>query len=103
MQKITPCLWFDSNAEEAAQFYTSIFKNSKIRHISRYTEAGYEIHRRPAGTAMTVEFELDGQTITAMNGGPGLKFKKAVSYEVSCRSPEEMGSFWAKLSAGAQN
>ncbi|HEX9443869.1 MAG TPA: VOC family protein [Candidatus Binatia bacterium] len=100
MQKITPCLWFDSNAEEAAQFYTSIFKNSKIRHISRYTEAGYEIHRRPAGTAMTVEFELDGQTFTALNGGPVFKFNEAISFQVSCASQEEVDYYWEKLAEG---
>jgi predicted 3-demethylubiquinone-9 3-methyltransferase (glyoxalase superfamily) len=100
MQKITPCLWFDSNAEEAANFYTSIFKNSKIGNISRYGEAGYEVHRRPAGSAMTVEFELDGQKFTALNGGPVFKFSEAISFQVSCASQEEVDYYWEKLSAG---
>jgi predicted 3-demethylubiquinone-9 3-methyltransferase (glyoxalase superfamily) len=76
MQKITPCLWFDSNAEEAAKFYTSIFKNSKIGKISRYGKEGYEIHGKPEGTVLTVEFELNGQTFTALNGGPAFKFNE---------------------------
>jgi predicted 3-demethylubiquinone-9 3-methyltransferase (glyoxalase superfamily) len=74
MQKINPCLWFNDEAEEAVEFYTSIFSNSRIVSISRYGEAGYEIHRRPAGSVMTVEFELDGQAFTALNGGPIFKF-----------------------------
>ena len=82
MQKITPCLWFDSNAEEAVNFYTSIFKNSKIGKISRYGKEGYEIHKKPEGTVLTVEFELDGQTFTALNGGPVFKFNEAISFQV---------------------
>ena len=76
MQKITPCLWFDSNAEEAVSFYTSIFKNSKIGNISRYGNEGYEIHRKPVGTVLTIEFELNGQAFTALNGGPMFKFMR---------------------------
>jgi predicted 3-demethylubiquinone-9 3-methyltransferase (glyoxalase superfamily) len=100
MQKITPCLWFDSNAEEAVNFYTSIFKNSKIGNISRYGEAGYEIHGKPAGTVLTMEFELNGQTFTALNGGPMFKFNEAISFQVSCESQEEIDYYWGKLSEG---
>jgi len=100
VQKITPCLWFDSNAEEAVKFYTSIFKKSKIRKIARYTEEGYEIHGRPAGTVMTIEFELKGQTFTALNGGPVFKFNEAISFQVHCRTQEEIDHYWDKLSQG---
>jgi predicted 3-demethylubiquinone-9 3-methyltransferase (glyoxalase superfamily) len=100
MQKITPCLWFDSNAEEAVKFYTSIFKKSKIRKIARYGEEGYEIHGRPAGTVLTVEFELNGQTFTALNGGPVFKFNEAISFQVSCKSQQELDYYWEKLSKG---
>ena len=78
LQKITPCLWFDDQAEDAAAFYTAIFTNSKIVKVSRYGEAGYEQHRKPAGTVMTVAFELDGQAFTALNGGPIFKFNEAI-------------------------
>jgi predicted 3-demethylubiquinone-9 3-methyltransferase (glyoxalase superfamily) len=100
MQKITPCLWFDSNAEEAVYFYTSVFKNSKIGNISRYGEAGHEIHGKPAGTVLTIEFELDGQAFTALNGGPMFKFNEAVSFQVGCESQQEIDYYWDKLSAG---
>jgi predicted 3-demethylubiquinone-9 3-methyltransferase (glyoxalase superfamily) len=100
MQKITPCLWFDSNAEEAVNFYSSIFKNSKIGNISRYGEAGYEIHGKPAGTVLTIEFELNGQAFTALNGGPIFKFNEAISFQVSCESQEEVDYYWEKLSEG---
>jgi len=100
MQKITPCLWFDSNAEEAVNFYTSIFKNSKIGNISRYGEAGYEIHGKPAGTVLTIEFELNGQAFTALNGGPVFKFNEAISFQVNCQSQEEIDYYWGKLSEG---
>ncbi len=100
MQKITPCLWFDSNAEEAVNFYTSIFKNSKIGNISRYGEAGYEIHGKPAGPVLTIEFELNGQVFTALNGGPIFKFNEAISFQVSCTSQEEVDYYWEKLSEG---
>ena len=100
MQKITPCLWFDSNAEEAVNFYTSIFKNSKIGNISRYGEAGYEIHGKPAGTVLTIEFELNGQAFTALNGGPIFKFNEAISFQVNCESQEEVDYYWEKLSEG---
>jgi predicted 3-demethylubiquinone-9 3-methyltransferase (glyoxalase superfamily) len=93
-------LWFDRNAEEAAKFYTSIFKNAKIGNVSRYTDAGYEVHHMPAGTALTVEFELDGQTFTALNAGPQFKFNEAISFQVHCDSQEEVDYYWDKLSAG---
>ncbi len=79
MQKITPCLWFDNQAEETANFYTSIFKNSKIVDITRYGKEGYEIHGREAGTIMTVDFKIEGQKFTALNGGPVFKFNEAIS------------------------
>ena len=100
MQKITPCLWFDSNAEEAVHFYTSIFKKSKVGRIARYGEEGYEIHGKRAGTVMTIEFELNGQTFTALNGGPVFKFNEAISFQVSCKTQEEIDYYWEKLSQG---
>ena len=100
MQKITPCLWFDSNAEEAVRFYTSIFKKSKIGNIARYGEAGYEIHGRRAGTVLTIEFELNGQTFTALNGGPVFKFNEAISFQVLCKTQKEIDYYWLKLSKG---
>ena len=99
-QKITPCLWFDNQAEEAARFYTTIFNNSKIRRISHYGKEGYEIHGRPEGTVMTVEFEIAGQAFTALNGGPIFKFNEAVSFQVHCETQEELDYYWEKLSAG---
>ena len=99
MQKLTPCLWFDSEAEEAARFYTSIFKNSKIGKITRYGKEGFEIHGRPAGTVMVVEFEINGQTFTALNGGPVFKFNEAISLQVYCDTQEELDAYWQKLSA----
>jgi predicted 3-demethylubiquinone-9 3-methyltransferase (glyoxalase superfamily) len=100
LQKITPCLWFDDQAEEAAKFYTSIFKNSKIVDMTRYGEAGHEVHGRPAGTVMTVAFELDGHAFTALNGGPMFKFNEAISFQVSCATQEEVDYYWEKLSEG---
>jgi predicted 3-demethylubiquinone-9 3-methyltransferase (glyoxalase superfamily) len=99
-QKITPCLWFDNQAEEAAEFYTSIFRNSRIVSISRYGEAGYEVHGKLPGTVMMVAFELDGQTFTALNGGPVFKFNEAISFQVYCETQEEVDYYWEKLSAG---
>src|SRR5947207_13887161 len=100
MEKITTCLWFDNNAEEAVNFYTSIFKNSKIGNISRYGEAGYEIHGKPAGTVMTIEFELNGHAFTALNGGPVFKFNEAISFQVGCESQEEVDYYWGNFSKG---
>jgi len=100
LQRIAPCLWFDDQGEEAAKFYTSIFPNSKIRMITRYGKAGFEVHSRPAGSVMTVEFELEGQRFTALNGGPLFKFNEAVSFQVYCETQEEIDRYWAKLSEG---
>jgi predicted 3-demethylubiquinone-9 3-methyltransferase (glyoxalase superfamily) len=100
LSKITPCLWFDNQGEEAANFYVVIFKNSKINRISRYTEAGKEHHRQPVGSAMVVEFELEGQTFTALNGGPIFKFTEAISFQVMCDTQDEIDYFWNKLSSG---
>jgi predicted 3-demethylubiquinone-9 3-methyltransferase (glyoxalase superfamily) len=100
MKVITPCLWFDDQGEEAANFYVSIFKNSKITHIQRYGEAGKEHHRKPAGSVMVVAFEINGQSFTALNGGPLFKFNEAVSFQVMCDSQEEVDYYWDKLSDG---
>ena len=100
MQKITPFLWFDNQAEEAANFYVSIFKNSKIGRISRYSEAGREVHRKQPGTVLTVEFELEGLSFTALNGGPIFKFNEAISFQVNCETQEQVDYYWDKLSAG---
>jgi predicted 3-demethylubiquinone-9 3-methyltransferase (glyoxalase superfamily) len=100
VQRIAPCLWFDHQAEEAARFYTSIFKNSKIGTITRYGEAGREIHGKPPGSVLTVAFELDGQPFTALNGGPVFKFNEAISFQVNCETQEEIDFYWMKLSAG---
>lgn len=97
---ITPCLWFDSQAEEAAAFYTSIFPQSRIGKVSRYGSEGYEIHGRPKGTVMTVEFEINGQAFTALNGGPIFKFNEAVSFQVYCETQEETDFYWDSLSKG---
>jgi predicted 3-demethylubiquinone-9 3-methyltransferase (glyoxalase superfamily) len=102
MQRITPCLWFDDNAEEAVRFYRSIFKQSKIGKIARYGKEGYEIHRRPEGTVLTIEFELNGQPFTALNGGPIFKFNEAISFQVSCNSQKEVDYYWEKLSKGGE-
>jgi len=100
IQRIVPCLWFDTQAEEAAGFYTSIFRNSRIASIARYGEAGREIHGKPAGTVLTVAFELDGQAFTALNGGPSFKFNEAISLQVMCKTQEEVDYYWEKLSEG---
>ena len=99
-QRLQPCLWFDSQAEEAARFYIGIFENSRINTITRYGTAGREIHGRPEGSVMTVEFELDGQKFTALNGGPHFKFNEAVSFEIHCETQEEIDYYWDKLTAG---
>jgi len=102
MQKITPFLWFDSEAEEAAKFYTSIFQNSKIGKITRYDEEASKAAGRPAGSVMTVEFQVEGQEFVALNGGPVFKFTEAVSFVVNCKTQEEVDHFWLKLSAGGE-
>ena len=98
MQKITPFLWFDHQAEEAANFYVSVFKNSKILSVSRYGEGA----PRPAGTAMIINFQIDGQDFMALNGGPEFKFTEAVSLFVNCETQEEVDTYWEKLSAGGE-
>jgi predicted 3-demethylubiquinone-9 3-methyltransferase (glyoxalase superfamily) len=95
MQRIKPCLWFDTEGEEAAEFYTSVFPNSRIVEVTRYGSAG----PRPEGTVMTVTFELDGQRFIALNGGPDFKFNEAISLEVPCESQDEVDSFWGALTA----
>jgi len=101
-QNITPCLWFDNQAEEAANFYTSIFKNSKIVSISRYAREGFEIHGREAGSVMTVNFQLNGQPFIALNGGPVFKFSEAISFQVLCETQQEIDYYWERLTAGGQ-
>ena len=98
MNKITPCLWFDTQGEEAANFYTSIFDNSRIVQVSHYNAAG----PRPEGMVMVVEFELDGVPFTALNGGPEFTFDEAISFQVNCESQEEIDRYWAALSAGGE-
>jgi len=102
MQKITPCLWFDDKAEEAAKFYVSIFKKSKLGPITRYGEAGSKVSGRPKGSVMTVTFEIDGQEFVALNGGPLFKFTEAVSFMVKCESQQEIDEMWSKLSEGGE-
>ena len=99
-QKIAPCLWFDTEAEEAAKFYVSVFKNSKINTVARYPDEGQEIHGKPAGSVMAVEFELEGQKFAALNGGPHFKFDEAISFQIACASQDEVDYFWSKLSEG---
>ncbi len=98
VSKITPCLWFDTQGEEAATYYTSLFENSRITGISRYGEAG----PRPEGMVMTVDFELDGQPFVALNGGPDFTFNEAISLQVSCDSQEEVDDLWSKLTDGGE-
>jgi predicted 3-demethylubiquinone-9 3-methyltransferase (glyoxalase superfamily) len=100
MQKIIPCLWFDDKAEEAAMFYASVFKGSKIGDVTRYGKEGYEIHGREAGTVMTVEFEIEGQEFLGLNGGPIFKFNEAISFQVLCETQGEVDYYWRKLSEG---
>jgi predicted 3-demethylubiquinone-9 3-methyltransferase (glyoxalase superfamily) len=99
MQKITPFLWFDDQAEEAANFYTSLFKNSKIDRIFRYTEEAAEKTGRPVGSVLTIEFEIEGQKFVALNGGPLFKFNESISFVINCETQEEVDYFWGKLTA----
>jgi predicted 3-demethylubiquinone-9 3-methyltransferase (glyoxalase superfamily) len=99
-QKIAPCLWFDDQAEEAAKFYVSIFKNSRIVSTARYPKAGQEVHKRTPGSVMTVAFELDGQAFTALNAGPLFQFTEAISLQVTCDTQEELDRYWEQLSRG---
>jgi predicted 3-demethylubiquinone-9 3-methyltransferase (glyoxalase superfamily) len=98
LQKIVPSLWFDTEAEEAAEFYVSVFENSRVVNVARYTEAG----PRPAGMVMTVEFELDGQRFVGINGGPQFRFDEAVSFQITCEDQEEVDYFWERLSEGGE-
>jgi predicted 3-demethylubiquinone-9 3-methyltransferase (glyoxalase superfamily) len=97
IQKITPCLWFDNQAEEAAKFYVSIFENSAIGAVTRYGKEGFEVHGRPEGSAMTVSFRLEGQEFTAPNGGPHFKFTEAISLVVRCKTQAEVDRYWERL------
>jgi predicted 3-demethylubiquinone-9 3-methyltransferase (glyoxalase superfamily) len=98
MKRITPCLWFDTEAEEAANFYTSVFEDSRVLGVSHYGEAG----PRPAGTVLTVNFELDGQEFVALNGGPEFTFDEAISFQISCADQEEVDYYWGKLTEGGE-
>ena len=102
MQKINPCLWFDDKAEEAAKFYVSIFKNSKLGNITRYGEAGAKVSGRPKGSVMTTTFEIEGQEFVALNGGPHFKFSEAISFMVKCETQKEIDEMWEKLSQGGK-
>jgi predicted 3-demethylubiquinone-9 3-methyltransferase (glyoxalase superfamily) len=99
-RKIAPCLWFDGRAEEAARFYVSIFKGSKITRISRYGKAGQEVHGQSPGSVMTVAFEINNQPFTALNAGPAFKFNEAISFQVECDTQDELDEYWRKLSQG---
>lgn len=99
-QRIRPCLWFDDQAEEAANFYVGIFPNSRIAHVTRYSDAGQEVHGRPAGSVMTVVFELDGHPFMGLNGGPHFIFNEAVSFEIHCATQEEIDHYWERLAEG---
>jgi len=100
IQRITPCLWFDDQAEPAANFYVSVFPNSRVTAVSRYGEAGFEVHHRPAGSVLTVTFELEKQGFMALNGGPVFKFTEAISLMVSCDSQQEIDRYWERLGDG---
>ena len=100
LNRIKPCLWFDNEAEDAAKYYTSIFKSSRITTVQRYGKAGFEIHGRPEGSVMLVEFEIDGHPFAALNGGPIFKFNEAVSFEILCDTQDEIDYYWDKLTAG---
>ena len=102
MQRITPFLWFDNQAEAAAKFYVSVFKNSKITNVARYGEAGAKASGMPTGKAMTVAFQLEGQEFTALNGGPQFKFTEATSFVVNCETQKEVDDLWKKLSDGGE-
>jgi predicted 3-demethylubiquinone-9 3-methyltransferase (glyoxalase superfamily) len=100
VQKITPCLWFDNQAEEAARFYVSLFPNSALGTVTRYGKEGFEVHGRPEGSVMTVSFRLEGQEFTALNGGPHFKFTEAISFVVKCATQVEVDHYWDKLGEG---
>lgn len=98
--KISPCLWFDDQAEQAAHFYISVFKRSRLIGTTHYGEAGFEIHGRPAGSVMSVLFELEGQPFTALNGGPLFTFNEAISLQITCETQDELDDYWDRLSDG---
>ena len=100
MSNIVSCLWFDHEAEDAAKFYVSIFKNSKMGDVIRYGKEGFEIHGKPAGSVLTVKFRANGMDFVALNGGPTFKFNEAVSFQVMCKTQEEIDDYWEKLTAG---
>ena len=100
LKRITPCLWFADQAEEAARFYTGIFPSSRITSVTRYSDAGTEVHHRPPGSVMVVAFELDGHPFTALNGGPVFTFNEAISLQVNCRSQDEIDHYWTRLGEG---
>jgi predicted 3-demethylubiquinone-9 3-methyltransferase (glyoxalase superfamily) len=100
VRKITPCLWFDDQAEDAARFYVSIFENSGIGTVTRYGKEGFEVHGRPEGSVLTVSFRLEGQDFTALNGGPQFKFTEAISLVVRCKTQAEVDRYWDKLRDG---
>jgi predicted 3-demethylubiquinone-9 3-methyltransferase (glyoxalase superfamily) len=100
--KITPCLWFDTEAEEAAKFYCSVFPNAKLGNITRYANEGQEIHGKEAGTVMVAEFELEDMKFVALNGGPDFKFTEAISFQIHCETQEEIDYFWDRLTEGGQ-
>lgn len=102
IQRITPCLWFEDQAEEAATFYVSIFNNSKMGSLARYGEAGAQVSGRPKGSIMTVTFEIEGQEFVALNGGPLFKFTEAISLMVKCTTQHEIDEMWTKLSEGGE-
>jgi predicted 3-demethylubiquinone-9 3-methyltransferase (glyoxalase superfamily)/uncharacterized protein YndB with AHSA1/START domain len=102
INKITPCLWFDRQAEDAARFYVGIFKNSEILSVNHYGKEGFEIHGMPEGTVLSVSFKLDGQTFTALNAGPLFKFSEAISFQIGCETQEEVDHFWNKLTEGGE-
>jgi predicted 3-demethylubiquinone-9 3-methyltransferase (glyoxalase superfamily) len=99
-QRIAPCLWFDRQAEDAAKFYVSVFKNSKILNVTRYSSAGQETHKMPPGSVLMVEFELDGEQVTALNGGPAFTFSEAISFQIFCETQQEVDYYWDKLTQG---
>ena len=101
-KKITPCLWYDHEAEEAAKFYVSVFKDSSINNVSRYGKEGYEVHGQKEGTVMTVEFTLNGQRYLALNGGPQFKFNESVSFMIPCETQEDVDYYWNKLTEGGE-
>jgi len=100
MEKISPCLWFDDNAEDAVKFYVSIFKNSKVGNVTRYGKEGYEIHKKKEGSVMTIDFEIEAQKFLALNGGPIFKFNEAISFQIYCDTQEEIDFYWEQLTEG---